>query len=406
MNDRIPRAAADDYTEEAVQARRAWLNIRNGDDYPHLYSQSHTEYSSMRGVIENVVGSVCVPVGIAGPVLVNGEKAKGEFVIPLATTEGTLIASFSRGMRAMSKSGGCNVSSFPNVWNGPGPYRFRGGALTKISAVFLKNERLATRFAAWIADNGSKMKEEADRTSRFLSLQEIVPVFHGNVVGLACRYETGNAMGLNMATKGNEAICRYIVKNSKEVVPRFLNTLGGDKRFVPDEAKGRYVTASATLTPDVLARDLRTSAAAMQEFLDVSNLILGQFGISAPNIHIANAITAFYIACGQDPAFVTATFRKARTSFQVATDGALVATVSLPNIIVGTVGGGTKLPTQRDCLRMIDCEDNPQKLAELAAVAALAGEISVAAAVSAGEFTSAHTTLGRGIGPVADQKRE
>ncbi|WP_228860531.1 hydroxymethylglutaryl-CoA reductase [Xenorhabdus stockiae] len=398
---KIPRHAENDFLPDAIKTRQEWLVEWVGRDLPYLFNQLPTPLSSLVGTVENYVGMVGVPIGLAGPVHINGSHANGDFIVPLATTEGALVASFSRGMQALTEAGGCHVFSPTNVWSEEGSenthYKFRGNALTKISAVWLYRASDAALFDEWLRQNTEKIAEVANSTSRFARLKEITPIFQGSIVGLAFRYETGNAMGLNMATKANEAACSYIRTHADNLVGGYFNTLGGDKRFVPDEAKGRYVTASAVLPADLITKRFRSTPERMQRFLQACHLILGQRGATGQNIHIANALTAFFIACGQDPAFVTVSFFNASTSFEINTEGALVASVTLPNIIVGSIGGGTKLPIQQECLAMIGCEDDACKLAEICAAVALAGEISVAGAVSAGEFTRAHTELGRGL---------
>ncbi|PHM44808.1 hydroxymethylglutaryl-CoA reductase [Xenorhabdus mauleonii] len=398
---KIPRNAENDFLPDTVKIRQEWLVEQIGRDFPYLFNQLSTPLSSLIGTIENYVGMAGIPVGLAGPLRIEGSYAKGDFIVPLATTEGALVASFSRGMQVMTESGGCHVFSPANEWGTEGSehthYKFRGNALTKISAIWLHRASDAALFDEWLRQHAEKIAEAANKTSRFARLKEVTPLFQGNIVGLAFRYETGNAMGLNMATKANEAACAYIQSHASHWVGGYFNTLGGDKRFVPDEAKGRYVTASAVLPAELIMQKFRSTPERMQKFLQACHLILGQRGATGQNIHIANALTALFIACGQDPAFVTVSFFNASTSFEINAEGALVASVTLPNIIVGAIGGGTKLPIQRECLAMIGCEDDADKLAEICAAVALAGEISVAGAVSAGEFTRAHTRLGRGL---------
>ncbi|MDX7990744.1 hydroxymethylglutaryl-CoA reductase [Xenorhabdus littoralis] len=398
---KIPRHAENDFLPDAIKTRQEWLVEQIGRDLPYLFNRLPTPPASLIGTIENYVGMVGIPIGLAGPLHIEGSYAKGDFIVPLATTEGALVASFSRGMQVLTEAGGCHVFSPTNVWSTEGSknthYKFRGNALTKISAVWLHRASDTSLFDTWLRQHAEKIAEAANSTSRFARLKEVTPIFQGSIVGLAFRYETGNAMGLNMATKANEAACAYILAHADKLVGGYFNTLGGDKRFVPDEAKGHYVTASAILPAELIAKRFRSTSERMQRFLQACQLILGQRGATGQNIHIANALTAFFIACGQDPAFVTVSFFNASTSFEINTEGALVASVTLPNIIVGAIGGGTKLPVQRECLAMIGCEDDACKLAEICAAVALAGEISVAGAVSAGEFTRAHTQLGRGL---------
>jgi hydroxymethylglutaryl-CoA reductase (NADPH) len=395
---KIPRIPDDDYGSQAITARRRWLEERLGRSFPHLFGQSYP-IELVNGTCENVAGFVGVPVGVAGPVRINGVRARGDYVVPLATTEGTLVASFSRGMRIISESGGCHVVAPENqaTADGEGTYRFLGDALVKVSAIVLRDAATAGEFDVWLRSHAPKLADAANATSRYARLREISPLFQGDLVGLSCVYETDQAMGLNMATKANEAVCRYVMDNARDLVCDFFNTLGGDKRFVPDEAKGRYVSASVRIPRKVLDATMRTSAARMARFLGACNSLLAHRGATAPNIHVANALTALFIACGQDPAFVTVCFKNASTVFEPQEDGDLLASVTLPNMIVGTVGGGTRLPVQQECLAMIGCESDARKLAEIAAAVALAGEISVAGAITANEFARAHTTLGRGV---------
>ncbi|WP_277625571.1 hydroxymethylglutaryl-CoA reductase [Burkholderia stabilis] len=394
----IPRNPQDDYSSDQIDARLRWVEAVTGGSYPYLGGAA-VPPGAVNGACENFTGFVGVPIGIAGPLKINGTHAQGDFIVPLATTEGALVASFSRGMNLITASGGCATTLLDNALpTGDRPaYRFIGDALTKVSAIVLRSSDSAPAFDAWLRQNMPRIVEAANATSRHARLLEVSPLFQGNLVGLAFTYETGNAMGLNMATKANEAACRLIANECPQLVEDYFNTLGGDKRFTPDQAKGRYVSASVRVPVALIEQRLRTTPARMQRFLHACNTLLSQRGATAPNIHVANALTALFIACGQDPAFVTVSFKNACTTFDVLDNGDLRASVTLPNLIVGVVGGGTRLPAQRECLQMLGCENDVRKFAEIAAAVALAGEISVAGAVSAGEFTRAHTELGRGV---------
>lgn len=395
---KIPRFLENDYSADAILTRLRWLEEYSGQSFPHLAGAGFPT-EQVNGTCENVVGFVSVPVGIAGPVKINGVRACGDFIVPLATTEGTLVASFSRGMRIITASGGCNVVAPENANTAPGmsAYRFFGDALVKVSAVVLRDASLATQFDTWLRTHSLAIANAANATSKYARVQEISPLYQGDLVGLSFVYETGQAMGLNMATKANEAACKYILANASDLIVDYYNTLGGDKRFVPDEAKGRYVSANVLIPQEVLQESMRTTAKRMSRFLGACNALLMQRGSTAANIHVSNALTALFIACGQDPAFVTVSFKNATTTFEPQDNGDLLASVTLPNMIVGTVGGGTRLPVQRECLAMLACENDARKFSEIAAAVALAGEISVVGAITANEFTHAHTTLGRGV---------
>lgn len=387
---RIPRHPEDDYSPEQVECRRSWLERQTGQKLDNL--RTRPSFEAMRGACENVIGSIGVPVGVAGPLLIRGQHVNGPVLVPLATTEGALVASYSRGMKLITESGGCTVFS---PGNSIGGLRTLGAVICKVSAVLLTDQARTADFDAWLRTETPAIASIAEATSRHCRFVELVPLYQGDIVGLMFKYETGQAMGLNIATKANEAACRYIAEKSG-LVCGYFNTLGGDKRFVNTEGKGRTVTANVTIPRPLLEKTLRTTPELMARYLSACNLILAPQGATATNIHIANALTALFIALGQDPAFVTVSFKNACTSFTVTSEGDLAAAVTLPNLILGTVGGGTKLPAQRECLGLLGCVGNVERLAEIVAAVALAGEISVAGAVSAGEFARAHITLGRG----------
>lgn len=404
----IPRHPMHDYSDAQVATRLRWLEMQTGKTYPHLAGTAPVNAEHAKGTCENVVGFVGIPLGLAGPLKIQGVHARGDFIVPLATTEGALVASFSRGMNLISDSGGCSTSLLDNALPSADrpAYRFLGDALTKVSAIILHSAQCVPAFDAWLRTKMSAIVAAANATSEHARLLELTPLFQGDLVGLAFTYETGNAMGLNMATKANEAACRYIAAERPDLVESYLNTLGGDKRYVSDQAKGRYVSASVRIPHALIEQRLRTTPARMRRFLQACNTLLAQRGSTAPNIHVANALSALFIACGQDPAFVTVSFKNAVTTFDVLENGDLLASLTLPNLIVGVIGGGTRLPVQRECLDMLGCADDARRFAEIAAAVALSGEISVAGAVSAGEFTRAHTGLGRGVLPPASLATE
>lgn len=393
MNElKIPRDKLDDYSQESVNRRFQWLEERTDKKLPHLKGEPYPP-SEVRGTCENYIGTVGIPIGIAGPLRINGVRAKGDFLVPMATMEGALVASYSRGMRVVTESGGCDVVTLDNA---VGAYRHLGDVISKISALVLKSAADRGKFDKWLRVNTDNIMCAVNATSRYAKLLELCPLYQGDIVGLLFKYSTGEAMGLNMATKANEAACKYIQDKCKYVIDYF-NTLGGDKRFVNSEGKGKYVSASVCIEKELVRDILRSTPQRMGRYLSACNSILNQQGTISMNIHVANALTAIYISCGQDPAFVTASFKNACTTFTVSETGDLLASVTLPNVIVGSVGSGTRLPAQKECLDILDCVSDARKLAEVITAVALAGEISVAGAVTAGEFSQAHTTLGRGV---------
>jgi hydroxymethylglutaryl-CoA reductase (NADPH) len=350
--------------------------------------------AAFAGHIENCIGAVAVPVGLAGPLRVNGSAAHGDYYIPLATTEAALVASYSRGAQVISEAGGCAALLLDEgVGRSPG-FAFRDLAE-------------CGRFVAWALTQLDAFSEVAARTTRHGSLKDMRAAVEGNHVYLHLDYETGDAAGQNMVTIASEAICAYIAEHSP-VQPRYFfveANLSGDKKASAQSfltVRGKKVTAEVTISADLVARRLHTTPARMAEYFQMGALggvLSGTLGVQG---HFANGLAALYIACGQDAACV-AESAVGVTRFELTPEGDLYGAVTLPNIIVGTVGGGTALPSQRACLDILGLAGpgHGRALAEVCAGLCLAGELSLTAALCAGEFTQAHQSLARGVPAVA-----
>lgn len=343
----------------------------------------------LRGNIENYVGMARVPVGLAGPLLLRGEHARGDaFRVPLATTEGALVASFSRGMKAITQSGGATVRVVDE-----GVHR----------APYFKFSDLgsAARFVEWVAGRTPIFEEITGQNSRYARLKAVTPRLEGNAVTLCFTFTTGDAAGQNMVTICTDRICRYVVANFPGGVGEWYleANASGDKKasWVGfGGVRGRAAVAEVTLPAEVVADVLKTTPASLDRFSRAGcygALQSGTFGLHA---HLANGLAALFIACGQDAACV-AEAAVGLVRMERTPSGELYASVSLPNLIVGTVGGGTGLPTQRECLELMDCygAGKANKLAEIAAGVCLAGELSICAALAEGHFAGAHERLGR-----------
>ena len=339
--------------------------------------------------IENFIGTAKVPVGLAGPLRVNGLHAQGDFYIPLATTEAAVVASYSRGALVVTEAGGCSAL----VLN-EGVSRSPGFVFETLAEAGL--------FVAWAASAMDAFKAVARETTRYGELVNLQLTVEGNHVYLSLQFTTGDASGQNMVTIATEAICRYIEAHTP-VPPRqwFVEAnMSGDKKATTHSfmsVRGKKVSAEVTIPASVIERRLHTTAARMLDYWRMSALggvMTGSIGIHG---HYANGIAALFIACGQDAACV-AEATVGVTRFEAAPDGALYAAVTLPNIIVGTVGGGTGLPTQRACLDIMGLggPGHARAFAEVTAALALAGELSIIGALTAGHFTRAHQKLARG----------
>lgn len=377
------------YSEAGQAMRLAHLRERTGRELPHLAGTDRfAAHERLKGNIENFIGMAQVPVGIAGPLLVRGLFAQGHFHVPLATTEGALVASYSRGMKATGLSGGVSaICLTEGVQRSP----------------YFKFDRVdeVGRFVSWLMGEIPAFDAIVSRTSRHARLLDIQPHIEGNSVILACEYSTGDASGQNMVTLCTNAICHDIVARSP-IKPRawyIESNYSGDKKATAlsfSSGRGRKVICECVLLKDVVTKVLKSTPEAMADYWQASTLAVVQSGAIGAQGHVANGLAALFIACGQDAACV-AESATGITRMQVSSEGDLYVALTLPNIMVGTVGGGTGLPTQRECLELLDCfgDGKAKKLAEIAGATALCGEISIAAALSAGHFSDAHKNLGR-----------
>lgn len=339
------------------------------------------------GNIENFVGTIKLPLGVAGPLRVNGLHAHGDYFVPLATTEAALVASYARGAMVATRAGGISAAMLSE------------GVLRSPAFVFADLLE-AGRFVDWIASVDMALKEVAETTTRHGKLVSLEPHIDGEVVFLLCRYTTGDASGQNMVTIATEAMCRHILAQTP-VAPRRWYVEGnfsGDKKasFLGMlTGRGRKVTASVVLPKALVERLLRTTPAAMLDYARIADLgarLNGQIGAQG---HYANGLAAFYIATGQDAACVAES--AVGSTRMEDRDGDLFMSVTMPNILVGSVGGGTGLPSQAAALSILSLA-GPGKAAALAEVTAalcLCGEISIMAAIAAGQFTQAHHKLAR-----------
>lgn len=340
-----------------------------------------------RGNVESFVGVAQVPVGVIGPLRVNGLYAHGDFYVPLATTEGALVASHARGALAIGKSGGARaLCMIQRVTRAP-LFRF-------------KNMVEAGLFVAFALDEFEKLRRLAGETTRHGRLEDLRVHWDGDLVYLLCDYSTGDAAGQNMVTLATQRIVEHLTQ-AAPAKPRFStveSNLSGDKKasmLAYQYVRGRRVVAEVELPRAVVEQDLHTTPEAMETNWKASMVAAVQAGTIGMQGQFANGLTALFIACGQDAACV-AEAAVGNCRFET-TESGLYVSVCLPNLIVGTVGGGTTTPTARECLGLMGCvgDDKAGKLAEIAAALVLAGEISINAALTNGSFARAHATLGR-----------
>jgi hydroxymethylglutaryl-CoA reductase (NADPH) len=337
--------------------------------------------------IENFIGTVKLPVGIIGPLRINGLNAHGDFHVPMATTEAALVASYGRGALAATRAGGVGTALL-----------YEGVIRTP---AFVFDDLLSTgMFVDWVVHEIESLRTSAEATTKHGKLVSLEPVIDNNVAFLICRYTTGDAAGQNMVTIATNALCEDIVARCP-VRPKawyIEGNFSGDKKASSlglVTGRGRKVSASVTLPAEVVQKTLGTTVQAMLDYGQVANLgahLSGQLGAQA---HFANGLAALYIATGQDAACVAESAMGITRMERRGED--LFCSVTMPNILVGSVGGGTGLPSQSAGLNILGLKGAGKgaALAEVAAATCLCGEISIVAAIAAGHFTRAHETLAR-----------
>ncbi len=383
--DKIPRSIEDNYSKEIVEERINWLKERTGSK---LSSITHYSFAPQdtRGNIENFIGVSQVPVGLAGPLKINGEYAKGHFFIPLATTEGALVASYNRGMKIISEAGGANARLLKD--------EIYIGVL-----IDFKDLSEVIGFFKWVDENFNKLKEIAESTTKYGKLLLIEKDQQGKRALLNFHYATGDASGLNMITVATKAIMDYIVKGKKAQKYILPVTFNDKKSTFMNIVKGRgkKVSADVVIPRKIVENVLRTTPE------EISNTCYSNYLMAAANIgtitynhHFANGLAALFIVCGQDVAYV-AESSVGSTIMDTTGDGDLYVSVNLPDLIIATVGGGTGLGTAKEYLELLGCygTGKVKKFAEIVASVLLAGEISIWGAIVSGEFSEAHDRYGR-----------
>lgn len=384
FNDNLNSYNSKTYSEENPRTIEEMLQgantLKNGSK---IKSQNGFE-----GNIENFIGMSQIPTGLAGPVKIKGENANGEFPIPLATTEGALVASYNRGMKACSLSGGITTICLSEGVQRSPYFKF-------------ENISQALDFSRWASRNIGEFKKITKLSSRFAELKNIKSNVEGNSVILSFEFSTGDAAGQNMVTICTDKICRFILANFrfKPLVWYIESNYSGDKKATAlsfSNVRGKKVTSEVTIGKKIVYEILKTSPKKMADYWRASTLAVTQSGSIGAQGHVANGLTALFIACGQDVACISES-SIGLTRMEVDQYGDLYISLTLPSLIVGTIGGGTNLPTQRECLGIMGCfgEGNALKFAEICCAVALAGEVSIAAAMSVDHFTSAHENLGR-----------
>jgi hydroxymethylglutaryl-CoA reductase (NADPH) len=381
----------------AAGIRRAALEKITGVALDAIGDYSFDAGSAAKRNCENLIGVAQVPMGIVGPLTIRGEHVDGDVYVPLATTEGALLASINRGCTAIRLAGGASV------------YVDDVG-MTRAPVFRTRSQSQTRAFLKWISENESEIRTVGEATSRYLSLTEIRPYIFGTSIFLRFRFTTGDAMGMNMATIACDRIVRELIE-PKTGIP--CVALSGnycvDKKAASvnfTEGRGKRIHAEVVLAANVLRDALKTDAASLVEVQYRKNL-LGSIAAGAMgyNAHFANVLSAFFLATGQDPAHVVGGSTGV-TCIEAREDGAVYMSIFLPDAPMGATGGGTSLATQSEALRMLGVVPDPERpgaaamrLAEILGAAVLAGELSLMAAFTSSDLARAHEKLGRAHSP-------
>ncbi len=383
----VPRDPENDYTRRAADARQAFLTERTeAKSFEHLGDYAF-DPAEMAGNIEQFVGVAQVPIGVAGPLLVNGEHAQGEFYVPLATAEGTLVASYNRGMKLLHAAGGVKTTVVDD-------------RMQRAPCFLFASAREARAFGQWLVESFDEIKAVAESTTRSGRLQEIEQYSASRMLFTRFNFTTGDAAGQNLTGKATQAACHWIVEHYPDIEQYFLESnFATDKKSSQVNilrTRGKRVVAEATIPDALLQHGMGSSSELLFKARQVADLGGFMAGVNNNGAHSANGITAIFIATGQDAANV-AESSAALVFAEHRANGDFYYSVTIPSLIVATYGGGTGLPTQRECLEMLGCygAGKVQKLAEIVAATVLCGEISLGSAIVSEEWVKAHDLFGR-----------
>jgi hydroxymethylglutaryl-CoA reductase (NADPH) len=383
---RIPRDKENDYSRNMASQRAKFVAAMTGASLDTVSSFT-IDPAVTRGNIENFTGTAQVPLGIAGPLTMVGEHAQGDFYIPMATTEGTLVASYSRGMRVISECGGVRATVVKH-------------SMQRAPVFMFDNALEAREFGKWLDGHVDAIREVVKAASKTARLTEIEQYPVANMLYTRFCYTTGDAAGQNMTGKATLFACEWI-RAKHPLQPRFIlsGNIDTDKKHSmmnTIQTRGKRVIAEFVLNRDVARKLLRIETEWLYRFRQIAGVGTMLSGAAYGGAHSANGIAAMFIATGQDAANVAESHAGVNYG-ELLDNGDFYWSVTLPSLICATHGGGTGLPTQRECLEMMDCfgTGKADKLAEIIAAVVLAGDVSLSSAILAHEWVSSHEKMGR-----------
>ena len=382
----IPRDNTDDYSESAIKTRQKFVEEYTGAKLEHTAQYSFDPHITA-GNAEHFTGVAQIPLGFAGPITINGEYAQGDFLVPMATTEGTLIASYNRGMKILNLSGGVTCTVI-------------GDAMQRAPVFVFDTAREARHFVKWVEANLGEVREQAEATSSVAKLQYIDYYLASKLAYLRFNFSTGDAAGQNMVGRATFAACSWILDHYEGIRHFYLESnLATDKKASQVNVmhtRGKRVVAECTIKRDVLIQHMRVEPENLFYHSGIANVGSILSGANNNGAHSANGITAIFIATGQDVANVSESSAGIIYG-ELTPEKDLYLSFTIPSLIIATYGGGTGLATQQECLRVLGCagKGKVNKLAEIIAGVVLAGEISLASAISSSDWVSSHEKYGR-----------
>ncbi|NMB80156.1 MAG: hydroxymethylglutaryl-CoA reductase (NADPH) [Methanomicrobiales archaeon] len=377
---------------DAIRVRREYIEAETGTKMENVGIFSIDVERVVKRNCENMIGAVQVPVGVAGPVQVNGVHAQGSYWLPLATTEGALIASVNRGCSAITKAGGADV-------------RIIHDGMTRAPVFATDSVAHAVQVCDWVKLHRDELKTLAESTTSHGKLSDIVTFIAGTSVYVRLEFDTKDAMGMNMVTIAGGKVADLIAQATGARLIALSGNMCTDKKPAAINGimgRGRSVVAGIALTHELISTVFKTDARSIAEVNYRKNLVgSARAGATGFNAHAANVVAAMFIACGQDAAHAI-DGSTCITTVDLTETGAYIA-ITLPSLPVGTVGGGTSVDTQQECLRLLGVAGsgtppgtNARKFAEIIGTAVLAGELSLLGALAAQHLARAHQQLGRG----------
>jgi len=377
-----------DNIDHAVEIRRKFIEEVSNSKIEHLSNYSIDMEAVSKKNIEQPIGAIQIPVGIAGPLIVNGDYANGEFYVPLATSEGALVASVNRGCSVIAEAGGVTTKIIDDK-------------MTRAPVIKAKSVTDALEIKAWIEGNFKELKKAAEVTTRHGKLIKIDPILVvGRYIYPRFVYTTGDSMGMNMVTIATEAALSLLTHKTGAHIVALSGNVCVDKK--PSslnlvEGRGKSFVAEIIIPREIVEKKLKATSEAIAEVNLSKNLIGSAIsGSMGFNAQYANMIGAMFLATGQDEAHIV----EGSIGITTATEednGDLYFSVTLPDVPVATIGGGTSIETAKECLEIMDVYGNEKvhKFAEIVAGTVLAGELSLLGALAAGHLARAHKELGR-----------